>query len=321
MTNFLLTIAIPTYNRADLLRQCISAIVTQIPADFAESVEIIVSNNASSDNTKEVVEEMSAKWPIVYFENVQNLGPDANILQCFTKAQGRYVWIFSDDELLLPGVMKHLLNLLPGEEYGIIHLVPVAYYESVSELSHYYNPNELNVTTYTDAIKFYSYLSYMATFITSIILNKAILPEDVNYGEFLGTNLVQLGWVMRAVFSGKKNVTIPTNTLACKQENSGGYKFITTFSKNYNTVLRGLVKQGIDSRVIDITNEHLITRFLPGPLKDILYKPTNFYQENGFSVLVKCFGKYSSFWKVIFPIYASYWLNVKMFPGKHNNNR
>ncbi|RZK38834.1 MAG: glycosyltransferase, partial [Hymenobacter sp.] len=55
MNEFLLSIAIPTYNRADLLSKTLESVYQQI-SSVADRVEVIVSNNASTDHTQQVVE-------------------------------------------------------------------------------------------------------------------------------------------------------------------------------------------------------------------------------------------------------------------------
>jgi glycosyltransferase involved in cell wall biosynthesis len=59
----LLSICIPTYNRAELLKNCVESIV--INYDFDEEVEVVISDNASDDNTLEICEMFASKYPNV----------------------------------------------------------------------------------------------------------------------------------------------------------------------------------------------------------------------------------------------------------------
>nr|WP_260439156.1 glycosyltransferase [Flavobacterium branchiophilum] len=60
-----------------------------------------MSNNASTDETEAVIKKYEAMgMPIQYYKNEQNIGADGNFEKCFSKALGKYVWIFGDDELL-----------------------------------------------------------------------------------------------------------------------------------------------------------------------------------------------------------------------------
>lgn len=115
----LLTIAIPTYNRAACLKDLLSVLADQMKDE--SRVELIVSDNASPDETPSVIQDFVARGLRVrYMRNPQNIGPDANFLQCFEQAMGKYVWIFSDDDLIVPGGLAKLLSYCASAEYDLI---------------------------------------------------------------------------------------------------------------------------------------------------------------------------------------------------------
>lgn len=98
----LLSICIPTYNRADCLRRLLDIIIPQI-LESKEGVEVCISNNGSLDNTHEVVNNFKEQYPdlIKYNENKENLGFDRNVLKAVDMAAGEFVWTFSDDDLIV----------------------------------------------------------------------------------------------------------------------------------------------------------------------------------------------------------------------------
>lgn len=111
----LLSLCIPTYNRASLLKMALEAIIGQIGVAQTDQVEIIVSDNASPDGTAEVVKDLQAAHPNVFlhfYRQPENKGPDANIYQVVRLAQGEFVYILSDDDVLLPGAVHKLLSLM-----------------------------------------------------------------------------------------------------------------------------------------------------------------------------------------------------------------
>ncbi len=122
MSNPLLTIVVLTYNRAPLLDLCLDSIVDQV-RDCPEHIELIVSNNASTDNTREVVSRYFGIYPkLRYMENEINRGFDFNADKCFRLARSNYVWLFSDDDLLLPRAIERIVPLLKQETLGIVSL-------------------------------------------------------------------------------------------------------------------------------------------------------------------------------------------------------
>lgn len=115
----LLTLAIPTYNRAESLRATLLEFVEQIERSALTDVEIVVSDNCSTDVTPQVCADVAAAHPALrlrYFRNVTNLGFDGNVNALFGHAQGRYVWTFSDDDKPSPRVLTYVLDLLRQRE-------------------------------------------------------------------------------------------------------------------------------------------------------------------------------------------------------------
>ena len=116
-----LSICIPTYNRADLLRECLASVIPQV-LNYPE-VEVIVSDNASPDHTKEVVEEFRGQYPkLRAYRNSRNLGYTGNQVKCFEYASGDYLAILCDDDLYRPGLADRLLAVLEDGEYAFVAL-------------------------------------------------------------------------------------------------------------------------------------------------------------------------------------------------------
>ncbi|MDR1123022.1 MAG: glycosyltransferase family 2 protein [Elusimicrobiota bacterium] len=99
----LLSVCIPTYNRARFL----SALLDSIYAQKTPEIEVVVSDNASTDNTREIVK----KYPdIIYRRSGKNLGFDANVLRAVALAKGKYCWLVGDDDALAEGALEYLLQ-------------------------------------------------------------------------------------------------------------------------------------------------------------------------------------------------------------------
>jgi len=75
-------------------------------------VEVCVSDNCSSDATENVVKRADVGIPIKYFRNSENLGIPRNFLNVVDMAQGEFVWLVGDDDLLMPDSFKHLSILI-----------------------------------------------------------------------------------------------------------------------------------------------------------------------------------------------------------------
>ncbi len=111
----LLTLAIPTYNRSDILERLMKVLAVELQGETR--VELLISDNASPDGTPSVVTKYRNSGLVTRaIRNEENIGPDRNILQCFEEAAGKYVWIFSDDDIPAPGAIGRLLDTLSSQE-------------------------------------------------------------------------------------------------------------------------------------------------------------------------------------------------------------
>ena len=70
-----ISICIPTYNRAQFLDACLEY---HIPLARMHNVKIFISDNASDDNTEDVVKRRCAEYPLIFYSRNQvNVGADA----------------------------------------------------------------------------------------------------------------------------------------------------------------------------------------------------------------------------------------------------
>lgn len=99
-----LSICIPTYNRSGFLRRSLEYYREQI--DFPFTYEIVISDNASTDDTREVVESfIAAGLPINYVRRSVNGGYEPNLISALRLARGEYaIYVGDDDRLIVSGV-------------------------------------------------------------------------------------------------------------------------------------------------------------------------------------------------------------------------
>jgi len=92
----LISILIPTFNRSQLLLQAIESCFKQT----YKNIQVIVSDNASTDDTYDVVVKYMELHPgqIKYSKNDTNLGPIKNWKNAYQQAEGVYVTVLSDDD-------------------------------------------------------------------------------------------------------------------------------------------------------------------------------------------------------------------------------
>jgi len=93
----LVSICIPTYNRASMLPE---AIESALSMDYP-NLEVVVSDNASTDNTIQIIEELNDPR-IKYFRNNSNIGAFENFRKAlYERAQGEYAILLGDDDYFI----------------------------------------------------------------------------------------------------------------------------------------------------------------------------------------------------------------------------
>jgi glycosyltransferase involved in cell wall biosynthesis len=107
-----LSILIPTWNRRGQLEARIRAILPNL----GEGMELVISDNGSTDGTGEMVQQTLRQHPtarIRYLRNAENLGVDANLRIVLQAGRGKWLWLVGDDDEMnfqLPSTLRPILE-------------------------------------------------------------------------------------------------------------------------------------------------------------------------------------------------------------------
>lgn len=136
----LLSILIPTYNRKNELARAIESILGQsvLKNEVLDKIEIIVQNNASTDETYCFLEEIKFTHPCLkIFHNDTNIQLYGNIYEIIKRASGKYVLYLTDDDYLVPQSLQKILTILSSTNYDFIRLNLMIYFEkSIKSFTH-----------------------------------------------------------------------------------------------------------------------------------------------------------------------------------------
>ena len=86
-------------------------------------MEIVISDNASTDGTEALVTDYKRRHPsisIVYYRWPQNMGADLNYWKVVELATGEYCWLFGSDDTVPPGAVRKVAEML--NEHSDIYL-------------------------------------------------------------------------------------------------------------------------------------------------------------------------------------------------------
>jgi glycosyltransferase involved in cell wall biosynthesis len=117
--NPLLSIIIPTYNRALIISDTINSILSQSYSNW----ELIIVDDGSTDNTEQIVAMFSEKNPSIhYFKRPDHLlkGPSSCRNYGFSKSKGAIINWFDSDDLYLPNAFQTIVNQFNIEVDAIV---------------------------------------------------------------------------------------------------------------------------------------------------------------------------------------------------------
>lgn len=111
-----LTVAIPTFNRAELLDAQLEWVGRSMRG-YESQVELLIADNASTDGTAAVIRRHLERFcgtelQVRHIVQPENLGAIRNIIYCITSASGEYVWTVSDDDEIDVDAIGRVLELL-----------------------------------------------------------------------------------------------------------------------------------------------------------------------------------------------------------------
>lgn len=296
----ILSICIPTYNRAKFLQTSLDRLKENITADM--DVEVLVSDNCSPDNTSKVV--MSAidnGLKCTYIRNEKNLGPDGNFMQCFQKAQGKYLWLCGDDDYLIPGQFKRLYDILASGDYGLV------------ELNMRKPKFGLAPKVFTDTGEFLTEVSEYITFMSSNIMRKEIV-DQVDGEKYKGTYLIQTPYYLTSATIGLPNLVYYPQVLewGADDANSGGYNLFQVFCDNLLTIIHEIVESGkLSEKQFQSIKKAIYCNWLVGYYARffINHDYGNFNMDNAKEYLHKWYGRESYYYYVTGKQWIKYFIN------------
>ncbi len=218
-----LTLAIPTYNRADILNETLRRIVNDPACD--ERVEIIVSDNCSTDHTAQVV----AGYPSVkYYRNEENIR-DANFTRLLGYGTGIYLKLVNDTVRFEAGKIEKMITVILQMDRSKNNLL---FYEDC-----FVNRGcQIEVTDREELLK-------QVSFYTTWTANFGAWRDDFMALEekdrYVSTQFLQVDWTYRLASNGKPTIVVFDHYFTIVAlNNKGSYNLFDTFINKYLRLLR-----------------------------------------------------------------------------------
>ncbi len=121
MNSPLVSFCIPTFNRSRYLDSLLGMLAQQL-SDFPYSFEVFISDNASTDETAEVVARHQGALPLRYTRQSSNRGGAGNWQYLMSQASGTYlIYLADDDAILGKQVARTVATMQANPDIGIVY--------------------------------------------------------------------------------------------------------------------------------------------------------------------------------------------------------
>lgn len=170
-----LTIGVPTYNRAAILAQFLAQFCKDT-LEVASKLKVVISDNCSLDSTQPICEDWIntylGEMEISYFRHSENIGASRNLLSIFDRVTTPYFMFLGDDDRINPESLPKLLTILESQ------VRPVAVIQShwAGEL----RLDKLGAVDFQQALElFYEYGNAWAAVIDAKAAVKALASRNI----------------------------------------------------------------------------------------------------------------------------------------------
>lgn len=210
----LVSVLMPTYRHRAFVAQAIESVLAQ-QAPFA--IELLVSDDASPDDTGEIVMALAAAHPgrIRAFRQPKNLGGPENIRFLFTQARGRYVALLEgDDYWLHPEKLARQVALLEADPAlaATGHLVSVV--NNAGEHQRYLGPSLDAVYRLTLEMA----IGCNAVHVNSLVFRRDVVPAPPAWAA----GLYMLDWPLLVELTSRAPVLVLPEAMTAYRVHEGG---------------------------------------------------------------------------------------------------
>ena len=225
----LLTYAFITYNRSRYLKRSLRCVLQQLGND--ELVEILVSDNASTDDTRAFVQEMQKTYRNLRYRcNEKNIGTEANIHTAMRESRGEYVLVAGDDDYFVDGALLVLLTKL------VQHRGAALFYLGQGE-------DALRVYEGNGPLEYLRQVSFFMTWITAVVMRRDLYARISDPQKYDHTHIPQV-YVQMEILKRRGNFVVLHGNFFDEGTGNcplGGTNLGEVFIKNYFDVLQEVV--------------------------------------------------------------------------------
>ena len=281
----LLSICIPTYNHDCYLRKMLSQL-TSLESFGNGEMEIIISDNASSDDTRSIGENFAHKFPgtVKYFRNETNIC-DKNFEKALSHGNGLFLKLANDTLLFSEQGIEVLLDTI--RKYSIDK--PVLFFSNSS-------PNQSCKKVFSFD-EFFNIVSFHSTWIGSFGIWRSDFLRLKDFSRKSCLQLAQVDVLCRML--NEKRFAIVEEFNICSlmpRDVIGGYNLSKVFGNNYFTIIGEYVSNSVFSKKAFILERYRMLRYHILPFYIKISKHNSFPKTGYVKYLLKWCWRFPLYW-------------------------
>ena len=287
----LLSICIPTYNRSEYLKQTLFSIIEN--EDVKEEIEVVISDNCSTDNTEEVCKSFTEKYSnIKYFKQPKPTHiADQNFIDVLSLAKGKYLKLSNDTAFFKKTSLKKMLEVI---KENIDFQTPIFFYQN-------YRSAKNKVYTFKVLDDLVDKNSYFITWIGNFGCWKKDFDNLQQRDKYISFGLMQVDWMLKIASSSEKFIVLFSDfTDSAMLHKKFGKNIFKIFAYNYFSILKEYVNKNLlKKETFELEKKRILFRFLlPTYVMTIYQKNFSFDTSKMFDYLAD----YNKNWYFYFAI-------------------
>ena len=214
-----LSICIPTFNRRHYLDELLASLAPQVDCD----VELVISDNASTDGTAEMVDAWRHRLPLIRYHRWDtNRGADSNYLSCVELASGRYCWFIGSDDIaaadavatIREGMTKGADCMLFARDLRTRDMVPLgnhSFWSFTNDRIFDFSRQPLR-----DYFELSTSLCALFSYLSSIVFRRDFWMQDTSKERLVGSAYAHADILLRQLERGGSLLASSTTVVRCR---------------------------------------------------------------------------------------------------------
>ncbi len=180
----LISICIPTYNRSSSLKIILPELISIVDK---YNFQILIVDNASSDATKEVVDDFKKIYnEITYYRQDENVGADKNFETALCLSKSKYAWLLGDSNIICKDELATVLDILQSGKHAAVMVNSANRVKNI--------PSQV----FSDPTRLLQSVGWHMTLLCSIIFSRSLI-ENASFKRYYNSNFIQTGIVFEYI--------------------------------------------------------------------------------------------------------------------------